>query len=131
MADEECFSGCVDEFGCEVLEFVEGLDAGDLGEEPVDEAEVAAGDADDGCYGGGVGDSVICRVLGGGKYVGEDGGEFVGCQRSVFVGEAYAAVELGVAGESVEFIDKWRRSVIARCHGKERCRLGLHGFRDS
>lgn len=56
VADEERFSGCTDEFGCEGVEVVEALDACDLGEEPVDEAEVAAGAADDGRDGGGVSD---------------------------------------------------------------------------
>ncbi|WP_035771267.1 hypothetical protein [Arthrobacter sp. Br18] len=41
VAYEEGFSGGVDGLGCERVELVEGLDAFDLGDESVDEAEVA------------------------------------------------------------------------------------------
>ena len=71
MADEEGFSGCVDEHGCEGFEVVEALNACDLGEESVDETEVAAGDADDGRAGGGLSDSVGRCVRCGGVLMGE------------------------------------------------------------
>ena len=48
MADEKCFPGGVYDLWCEAVELVECLDAVDLGQQPVDEAEVYAGDADDG-----------------------------------------------------------------------------------
>jgi len=102
VADEECFTGSVDELGSEGVEVVEGLDAGDLGDEPVDEAKVPTGDANDRRDSGGVSDWVTGRGAGGEAFV-QDGGEFIGCQGPVFVGEADTAVELGVAGES--FLD--------------------------
>jgi len=48
VADQERFAGGVDDLGCQAAEVVHGLNAFDLGDESVDEPEVAAGDADDG-----------------------------------------------------------------------------------
>jgi hypothetical protein len=45
VADEERIPRCVVDLRCERVEAVHCLDA--LGEEPIDESEVAAGDADD------------------------------------------------------------------------------------
>lgn len=52
VADEEGFVGGIDDLGREGLEAVDDLDAIDLGEKPVDESQVAAGDTDDRCDGG-------------------------------------------------------------------------------
>ena len=95
MADEECFPGGVDDLGGGYVEFVEGLDAFDLGDEPVDEAEVTSGDADDGGDGCGVSDPAVICVAGVGELMCQDGGEFLGSEGPVFVREADAAVELG------------------------------------
>ena len=48
VADEECVAGGFDDFWGDGLELVDVQDAFDLGEEAVDEAEVAAGDPGDG-----------------------------------------------------------------------------------
>jgi len=56
-ADDEDFAGCFDGVRGDGVEVVDGHDAGDLVHESFDEAEVAAGDADDGDDGFGVGGS--------------------------------------------------------------------------
>jgi hypothetical protein len=106
VADEEGFSGGVDELWGEGVEVVDGLDAFDLGGQAVQESETACGDASDGGQGGGVRDRVVVGVLGG-KARGEDSVELVGAEGSVLGGEADAAVELGIAGEAL--FDAWRR----------------------
>ena len=88
MADEECFPGGVDDLGGEYVELVEGLDAFDLGDEPVDEAEVTSGDADDGGDGCGVSDPAVICVAGVGELMCQDGGEFLGSAEFVKVNEA-------------------------------------------
>ena len=103
MADEEGFSGGVDELWGEGVEVVDGLNAFDLGDQAIEESEVAGGDAGDGGQGGGVGDRVVVGVVLCREARGEDSGELVGSEGPVLVGEADAAVELGVAGEA--FLD--------------------------
>lgn len=100
VADEQGLSCGVDNLGCEPGEVVDRLHAFDLGQQPVDEAEVPAGDPDDsrnGCRVGetAVGCVVLCR-----EASGQDGGEFLRGELVVFVGEADAAVELRVAGQT-------------------------------
>jgi len=81
---------------CEVCK--NGLeDSADLGEEAFEEPEVASGDPFDGGDGLGVGE--VVRVEGAAKtfpVAVEDEEEFIAAQGSVAVGEAEAAVELGV-----------------------------------
>jgi hypothetical protein len=63
VADEQGFSGGVYDFGCECVEVVERLDSFGLSDHSVYEAEVAAGDPDDGSDCCGVTDSAVsCRV---------------------------------------------------------------------
>ncbi|MDP9398976.1 MAG: hypothetical protein M3P96_14690 [Actinomycetota bacterium] len=97
--DEESFAGGFDDFLGDVVEGVDLEDALDLAEQAVDEAEVAAGDAGDGGDRDGLGELVAAagHALGV-PAVGEDRGEFLGRERAVLVGEADAAVQLGVAG---------------------------------
>lgn len=77
VADAEGFSSCVDDLGGESVEAVKCFDAADRGEKPVNEAEVSAGDSDDGRDRGCVGE-VVLGVVGSGRYaLGENGGEFV------------------------------------------------------
>lgn len=98
MADEECFTGSVDDLGGESVETVDGLEARDLGQDSIDEAEVAVGAPHDGGHSGGVGDGIIMGC--GRDPACEDDGEFLGGQVAVFVGETDTAVELGVAGQT-------------------------------
>ena len=99
MADEECFAGGVHDLGGEGIEAVDGLEAMDLAQDAIDEAEVALGDPHDGGHGGGVGDGI---TMGCGRDPAcEDDGEFLGGEVAVFVGEADTAVELGVAGQAL------------------------------
>jgi hypothetical protein len=94
LADDEAFAGGFDDLARDRGEVVDFEDALDLGEEAVDEAEVAVGDSGDGGDRFGVGE-----VLGGElkaerlPVVGEDEAQLVGAQRPVLVGEADAAVE--------------------------------------
>jgi hypothetical protein len=100
-AEEERFAGGFDDFGGEGVELVDVADALDLGEEALDEAEVAVGDAGDSGDRFGVGE--VVGVGGEAEFVPavlEDEGEFVGAEGPAWVGEADAAVELGVAGEA-------------------------------
>src|SRR5664279_2418995 len=53
--DDEGFAGCFDDVGGDVVELVDVHDGKDLGRESFDEAEVPAGDSDDGEGGFGVG----------------------------------------------------------------------------
>jgi len=71
VADQERFAGGVDDLGCQAAEVVHGLNAFDLGDESVDEPEVAAGDADDGRDGGRVTDTTVGRRAGGRKSLSE------------------------------------------------------------
>ncbi len=79
------------------------MNAFDLGDEAIDEAEVAARDPDDGRDGGRMADPAVGRRARGGESLGEDGRQFVRSELSVFVGEADAAVELRVASKT--FLD--------------------------
>lgn len=77
-------------------------DAVDLGYEPVGEAKVSVGRADDRGESCRVGETCVIRV-GVREALRDDGGELVAAEGSVFVSEADAAVELRVAGEA--FLD--------------------------
>ncbi|MET3923333.1 hypothetical protein ABIB26_004294 [Arthrobacter sp. UYEF20] len=57
-ADEQGFAGRFDDFLGDAVELVDVADARDLGEEALDEPEVAVGDAGDGGDGFGVGEVV-------------------------------------------------------------------------
>jgi len=103
VADEECFARGVDDLGCEGVEAVHRLNALDLGEEPIDEAEVAPGDSDDGRDCGRMRDLAVGHVGCNREATHEYRSELVGGQRSVLVGESDSAVELRVAGET--FLD--------------------------
>jgi len=83
-AYEECFAGGVDDFGGDGSQVVDLSDAVDLGEQSVDEAEVAAGDAGDGGDRDGLGVIVVAgdRVVGV-PAPGEDDGELVGVEGAV------------------------------------------------
>ncbi|MEV0296430.1 hypothetical protein [Nocardia sp. NPDC050710] len=97
-------AGGFDDVGGDGVEFVDSHDALDLGEESLQEAEVAAGDTGDGGDGLGVGEVVGVEFEA--EFVpvpGQHECEFLACQRPVVVGEADAAVELRVAGE--DFLD--------------------------
>ncbi len=100
-ADDEDFAGCFDGVGGDGVEVVDGHDAGDLVHESFDEAEVAAGDADDGDDGFGVGGSLwvvgFAELL---PVLGEDLGDVCGVQWPVVVGESDSTVELRVAGQA-------------------------------
>lgn len=48
VAYEECFPGCVDDFGCECVEVVECLYPPYLGEQPVNDTEVSSGNSGNG-----------------------------------------------------------------------------------
>ena len=91
--------GGVDGLWDEVRLLVDGEYAVDLGDEPVGEAEVSVGGADDCGEGCGMCETRVVWV-GVREALRDDGGELVASQRLVFVGEADAAVELGVAGEA-------------------------------
>ncbi|MBP2386325.1 hypothetical protein [Paeniglutamicibacter kerguelensis] len=101
VADDEGFPCGVDNLGSESVEVVERLDAFDLGQGPVNEAEVSAGDPDDGRDRGCVGEVALGVIGSGGYSLGEDGGEFLWVEWPLFVGESDTAVELGVAGEAL------------------------------
>lgn len=91
--------GCVDDLRRQLRELVEGFDSFDLSDQPIHESEVPACDAHDRRDRCGVGDPAVFRFGAVGEAPGENGGELVGGQGSVFVGGADAAVELRVAGE--------------------------------
>jgi hypothetical protein len=102
VADDQGAAGGLDDVAGDDGQVVDPQDPFDLGEQAVDEAEVAAGDAADGGDGLGVGE--VGEVQGQAEafpVAGEDEGEFVVAGGSVVVGEADPAVELGVAGEAL------------------------------
>jgi hypothetical protein len=100
LPDDEAFAGGLDDLARDCREIVDLKDPPNLGEEAVDQAEVAVGDPGDGGDRLGVGE-----VLGGefkaecAPVVGEDEAELVGAERPELVSEADAAVELRVACE--------------------------------
>jgi len=99
-AHDEHLSGGVDDFGRDGLQLVDGHDAGDLGHQPFDQPEVAAGDGGDRV--GGFGVIAVGGVVGVSELlpvVRKDRGHIFGVDGPVLVGEADAAVELGVAGQ--------------------------------
>jgi len=83
-ADDEDFAGGFDGVWGDGVEVVDGHDASDLVHEAFDEAEVAAGDADDGDDGFGVRGSLwvvgLAELL---PVLGQDLGDVLGVQRSV------------------------------------------------
>lgn len=101
-ADDERLTGGFDDFPGDRAQVVDLQDALDLSGQPLDEAEVAAGDAGDGRDGFGVGE-----VIGGqgqaqlGAMVLQDEEQLGGGQRPVLVDEADPAVELRVPGETL------------------------------
>lgn len=103
MADEKGRARGFNNFGCQHIEVVYCLHAFDLGEQSVDEAEVAGSDPDDGRDGGRVCDAAVCGVGLRGEASGQDCGEFIRSELAVLVGEADPAVELRVASEA--FLD--------------------------
>lgn len=73
--DEQGLAGGFDDLGRHCGEVVELLDPANLGEQPVDEAEVAAGDAGDGGDRDGLGEVVVRGVVSRcGEAVGSSGG---------------------------------------------------------
>ena len=99
--DEQGFTRCVDDFFCDAVELVNVTDARDLGEEALDKAKVAVGNAGDGS------DRLRVReVLGIDSQaellpaVCQDEGEFLGAEGPVAVGEADAAVQLRLTREA-------------------------------
>ena len=100
-ADDQRLAGGLDDFPGDRAQVVDLHDAPGLGEQSLDEAEVAAGDAGDGRDGFGVGE-----VVGGqgevqlGPVVLQDKEQFGGRERPVLVDEADPAVELWVTGEA-------------------------------
>src|SRR6476620_5391591 len=109
-ADDEGLSGCFDDVGCDGVELVDVHDPKDLGHESFDEAEVSAGDPDDGEDRFGVGlFGRVERVADVLPVIAEDGQALVsgairglgitsldvfGIQRPVLVDEPDPAVEL-------------------------------------
>ena len=99
-ADDECAAGgFYDVFG-DGVEVVDAQDAIDLGEEAVEKSEVAAGDPGD------CGDGLVIGEVVGVEFFSkafplalQDEEEFVVGELAVLVGEADAAVELGVVAE--------------------------------
>lgn len=91
-ADEQGFTRCFDDFLGDAVELVNVADARDLGEEALDEPEVAVGDAGNGGDGLGVREVVgidsQAELL---PAVCQDEGEFLGAEGPVVVGEADAA----------------------------------------
>ncbi len=92
IADDEDAGCCFDDVVSDGFEFVDFEYSGYLGEEPFEEAEISAGDALDGGDGLGVGVEGVSEAF---PEAVEDEEEFVSSERSVVVGEAEAAVELG------------------------------------
>jgi len=96
-SDHEDAGGCFNDVVGDGFELVDLEDSADLREEAFEEPEVASGDPFDGGDGLGVGE--VVRVEGAAKtfpVAVEDEEEFIAAQGSVAVGEAEAAVELGV-----------------------------------
>jgi hypothetical protein len=98
--DDKGAAGGLDDVAGDGVEFVDLHDAFDLGEESVDEPEVASGDTGDGPDGLGVGEVVGVEGEAESAPVAfEDEGEFVVAKGAVVVGEADSAVELRVPAE--------------------------------
>ena len=97
--DDEGASGGFDDVVSDGLQLVDLQDAFDLGEESLEEAEVAAGDAADRGDGLGVGEVVgVERLAEGAPVALEDEEQLVGAQGPVLMGEADATVETGGSG---------------------------------
>lgn len=99
VADDEGAAGGLHDVAGDDGQVVDLHDSFDLDEQAVDESEVAAGDAADGGDGLGVGE--VGEVQGEAELVpvtAQDECELVVAERPLLVGEADAAVELGVAG---------------------------------
>lgn len=92
MADEECLSGSVDDFGVRVSRSLTIWMRRILAKMRSTRRRFPFSDPADGRKGGGMGDGVVgCARR---DPAGEDGGEFFGCEVAVFVGEADATLEL-------------------------------------
>jgi hypothetical protein len=101
-SDDEDAGGGFDDVVGDGFELVDLEYSADLGEEAFEESEVASGDAFDGGDGLGVGE--VVGVEGATEtfpVAVEDEEEFVAADGSVAVGEAEAAVELGVVAEAL------------------------------
>lgn len=99
-ADDKGAGGGFDDVVGDGVEFVDLQDALDLGEESFQESEVTSGDPGDGGDGLGVGEVLWVEGLGEGAPMPlQDEEQFLFAQGPVLVGEADAAVELGVVAE--------------------------------
>jgi hypothetical protein len=90
-ADDERFTGGLDDFLGDRAQVVDQQDALDLSEQPLDEAEVSAGDAGDGRVGFGV-------------------GEVVGGQGEAQLGPVVLQDEEQLGGDSVRY--SWTKPIL-------------------
>ena len=101
-AYDESAGGCFDDVVGDGVELVDLQDASDLGEEALEEAEVASGDAFD--RGDRLGVGEVFGVEGAAEALlvaGQDEQQFLAREGAVAVGEPEAAVELGVVAEAL------------------------------
>ena len=99
--DDESASGCLNNVAGDYGRFIDVQDALDLNEQPVQEAEVSAGDAGNRGNGLAIGEVGVVEAKAELAPVGgKDERELIALQGSVMVGESNTAVELGIPGHA-------------------------------
>ena len=124
VAYDEDAGGRFDDVVCNGFQLVDFQDAGDLGEQSLEEPEVASGYPFDCCDGLGVGKVLGVQCLSEAfKLAVQDEEEFLAAEGPVSVGEAKAAIELRVVAKALRRMTCGGRQTMRPC-SRFRCLFG-------